>query len=214
MFKIVYCSVMGQEDMGCRFSYLTTRKTMRSTCRAPERMLTSLNSQLAVCKGLVIDKVYRLKYDESILSTRCCRASYGILFNEPYNKQKHSSRGLVPQKNPIDEKKYASHQVYWLIRQGEAISRDKPTCKRFYRMIPIDPSPARTQNSEHSNAQASTEWKDVIVISRTRQLSRLPSNLHEGDAEPIGEIISFLNPQHLLSNRVPASDIIERKTTR
>jgi hypothetical protein len=136
------------------------------------------------------------------------------VFNEPYDKQKHASRGITPQRNPIDENKYALHQIYWLIRRGEAIKRDKPICKRFCRMIPIDPGPVKSQNSEHSKLQASTKWKDIIAMSRTRQLSRLPSNLHEGDAEHIGEIISFLDPQHLLSNRAPAPGRVERKTRR
>ncbi|KAH0542983.1 hypothetical protein FGG08_002671 [Glutinoglossum americanum] len=145
-------------------------------------VLVSLDPQLAVCKGLVIDRVHRLKHGVSILSTRCCRASYGILFNELYDRRKHSKQRMPPRKGPTDRKEYAVDQIWWLILQGQTIKRDEAIGKRFYRI------------AENPNMV----WKDTIAISRAPP-ERLPPSIYEGDAQKVCEITSDLSERVLIS---------------
>ncbi|KAI9760223.1 MAG: hypothetical protein M1840_002585 [Geoglossum simile] len=147
------------------------------------KILISDDPQLAVCKGLVIDRVHRLKYGQSILFTRCCRASYGILFNEPYDKKKHAiQKDMKPLKGPLDGKEYAIDQIHWLVRQGQPIKRDEPIKHTFYRII--------------DSKDSSKCWKDTIAMSRSPP-TRLPNYIREGDAHRVCVLKSSLDSQVL-----------------
>lgn len=177
------------------FSSPTSRKETHEKLKPfCNYLLIIVYRQLAVCKGLVIDQVHRLRYQESVLSTRCCRSSYGILFHEPVESRNSDLSWKIPLSiNPIDGNKYAVDQIYWLIRRGEPVNRNKPVCQRFYRMVDI-------RNPE-------THWRDIIAMSKTRA-DHLPSNLHDGDAERICQIISELDRKYLTE----CQDWVERKT--
>ncbi|KAI9781155.1 MAG: hypothetical protein M1839_006263 [Geoglossum umbratile] len=156
--------------------------------RAAE-VLVSRDPQLAVCKGLVVDRIHRLKHGISILSTRRCRASYGILFNEPYDRRKHP-REVRPRRGPIDRKEYAVDQIWWLVLQGAAIKRDQPIGQRFYRI------------TENPNMI----WKDTIATS-TSPPHRLPPSISAGDAQKVCEITSNLSAHTL----IPGVDGVKKK---
>ncbi|KAK2758012.1 hypothetical protein FQN54_004418 [Arachnomyces sp. PD_36] len=152
----------------------------------------SSQPQLAVCKGLVIDQVHQLKYKQSILSKRSCSSSYGVLFNEIYDKKIHSSQQTKEWKNPIDKRSYAVDRVHWLVREGEEISCNKPICHRFYRTVSV-------KNPE-------VKFEDIIATSRTKS-GRLPTSIREGDAGKAGKVITTLNPRWFREGR----EDIERK---
>ncbi|KAL2006562.1 hypothetical protein VTN00DRAFT_9230 [Thermoascus crustaceus] len=157
-------------------------------------ILISDQPQLAVCKGLVIDQVHRLRYQESIVSTRCCRSSYGILFHEPVESRNSDLSWKIPLSiNPIDGSKYAVDQIFWLIRRGEPVNRNKPVCQRFYRMVDI--------------RKPETHWRDIIAVSKMRA-DHLPTNLHDGDVERIFQIVSELDRKLLTEGQ----NGVERKT--
>jgi hypothetical protein len=153
-----------------------------------------MSSQLAVCKGLVIDKLHRLKYAHTILAKHTCRASYGILYNEPYDRRRHSKTNMPAQihKNPIDGQQYAIKRICWLIEKGRPVLRDRPICRRFYRMI------TRADVDLLGAQDNMIHWVDTIAMSKTRP-ERLPTWLHEGDVEEVGEIASALPLSQLLS---------------
>jgi hypothetical protein len=148
-----------------------------------------------VCKGLVIDKVHHLRHDEFMLPTRCSRASYGIVFNEPYSKRKHANRHTRIGKN-LDGQKYAIDRIRWLIQKGEEVHRDEPVCLRLDRIIEVCDNP-------------DTTWVDTIAISNT-QRGRLPSSFHEGDAKQAGQITSNLDPELLRSGQGPMRRIFKK----
>jgi hypothetical protein len=153
-----------------------------STTFSCELLLIISDSQLAVCKGLVIDCVHKLKYNQSVLSIRHCLSSYGILFNDIFNKKRHSNEQTKVRKNSIDKQNYAVDRIHWLVRKGEELRHDKPICQQFYRIV-------STNNSQR-------DWEDIIVISDTRR-DRLPASFNEGDAKKVGKILSTLDPQSL-----------------
>ncbi|OCL02749.1 hypothetical protein AOQ84DRAFT_443187 [Glonium stellatum] len=153
-------------------------------------ILVAKDPQLSVCKGLVIDHVHQTRFENSILSTTYSRASYGIVFNEPYSETQHSSRRS--HKVSIDGKEYALNQIRWLVRAGEPIKRDKPIQKTFYRIV--DPK-----------AQDTILCKDTIVCSRARA-SHLPNNVNEENVELALHIKSKLD-LHTLRRK----DYVERR---
>jgi hypothetical protein len=148
-----------------------------------------------VCKGLVIDKLHRLKYNHNILTGRSCRASYGILCYEPYSRRRHSKTNVPGQiyKNPVNGKRYATKRICWLIERGRPILRDEPICHRFYRTIP------RAEIDRLGTSAAMINFVDTIAVSKTRP-DRLPTWFYEGDVEKVGNITSKLPLDQLLSS--------------
>lgn len=76
--------------------------------------------QLVVVKGLVINKLQKISRGRSVLRSRCCRASYGIVCNTPWDKYHH--KGQIPVKNIYDRKNYATNQIRWLVKQACSIT--------------------------------------------------------------------------------------------
>src|SRR5271168_1836798 len=90
----------------------------------------------------------RLLYGTSVLRIRRCRASYGILCNEIYNKTKHRER---EPEILADNRKYVSGHIQWFIKKGDPIEED----------IPIKLERPRITSIENPN----TDWEDIIVKS-------------------------------------------------
>jgi hypothetical protein len=73
------------------------------------------NSQLAVVKGVVADRIQKLTLGPSIMGKRCCRASYGMVCMELYNRTKHV--GLPTWTDPLDKKVYVLDQIDWFVKK-------------------------------------------------------------------------------------------------
>jgi hypothetical protein len=117
-----------------------------------------------------------LKYNHSIISTRCCRASYGVLFNKLLGRNDRNT--IRSRRNPINNREYALNQICWFIRQGEPIERDEPINRKFHRII--DPE------------RSSIDWEDTVAISWA-PAKRLPQNIDDGDAQTVCVIKSKLD---------------------
>lgn len=145
-----------------------------------------------MCKGLVFDKLHRLKHNHITLTGRTCRASYGILCNESYNRQRHSKISVPGQiyKNPFNRKRYATNQICWLIKRGRTILRDEPICSRFYRTI---------LRAGIDTSAAMIPFVDTIAMSKT-QPGRLPTWFYEGNADRVCNITYKLPVDQLLSS--------------
>lgn len=141
--------------------------------------------QLAVCKGLVADRVRKLKVGRSVLGWRCCRASYGTICKELYEKSNPSHVGRPLQKDPMNGKQYVTGCVAWFIKKvrcqfsvvresntdptkGEPVSIDQPIVHDFSRRI--DPGDPRRV------------FPTTIVVSYDEK-DRLPSYM--GPGEPV-----------------------------
>ncbi|KAF2166097.1 hypothetical protein M409DRAFT_55439 [Zasmidium cellare ATCC 36951] len=89
--------------------------------------------QLAVCKGIVADRLRKLKAGHSVLGWRCCRASYGVICRELYDKQKHVGRPTYV--DVQDSKLYVDNCVEWFITKGTPMSVDQPVSREFFRKL-------------------------------------------------------------------------------
>jgi hypothetical protein len=73
--------------------------------------------QLAVCKGIVADRVLKLQSGVPILKWRCCRASYGTLCRVLYDKKNPEHIGRPAVKDSIDKKLYIEKSIAWFIKK-------------------------------------------------------------------------------------------------
>lgn len=73
--------------------------------------------QLAVCKGMVADRIRKLKAGKAVLQYRCCRASYGTVCKELYNKNNPLHVGRPTSLDPMNGKLYVTQSIAWFIKQ-------------------------------------------------------------------------------------------------
>lgn len=96
--------------------------------------------QLAVCKGMVADRIRKINTNKSVLGWRCCRASYGTICKVLYNKKNPEHVGKPITKDPMNNKMYITQAIAWFIKKGEPVSVDSPIIHNFIRKVtPGDP---------------------------------------------------------------------------
>lgn len=146
-------------------------------------------SQLAVSRGLVIDRVHRLRHGHSVLSTRCSSSSYGIVVNNRVRTGKtppsYNSHVKI---SPYDGRRYIVNQVQWLLERGQIIQH-RYICQKLDRVF-------EATSSE-------IDWKILIAMSRS-PAARLPHTIDEGDACVICEIESRVGGELLRQHAQPA----------
>lgn len=73
--------------------------------------------QLAVCKGLVGDRIRRLKVGKPVLKWRCCRASYGTICKEVYDPSNPVHIGRPTVKDLMNGKLYVTQSIAWFVKK-------------------------------------------------------------------------------------------------
>lgn len=129
------------------------------------RVRVAPDPQLAVCKGLVADRVRKLVTSHSVLGWRCCRASYGTMCKILYDKKnpEHQGRQLV--KDPMNGKLYIMQAIAWFVKKGEPVSVDTPIVHNFIKKVnPGDPRMAFP----------------TTVIESEVEAARLPDQMNHG----------------------------------
>ncbi|CZR58247.1 uncharacterized protein PAC_08138 [Phialocephala subalpina] len=151
------------------------------------RILVEKNPEdppLSVCRGLVLDRMQRVLHGNSVLRTRRCRVSYGILRDEIYSKARHKGRETF--KKPADDRKYVLGCIRWFIRRGDIIAED----------FEIELEHSRIA----SFGNPDTDWEDTIVTSKLPR-DRLPQYLGQGGCRVVCKISSNAEPNSLTSKR-------------
>lgn len=98
------------------------------------------DTTLVVCKGLVADRLAKIKSGRAVLGWRCCRASYGTRCRVRYDPQNPQHFGQKTTRDSVDGKLYVESVVDWFIKQGQPVSIDFPIEKSFQQRIsPGDP---------------------------------------------------------------------------
>jgi hypothetical protein len=111
--------------------------------------------QLAVCKGLVSDRVRRILTSRSVLGWRCCRASYGTLCKIAYDKTNPDHQGKQTARDPMNGKMYIVQSIAWFVRKGEPVSVDQPIVHSFVKKVsPGDPRRAFPTSVVESNLES------------------------------------------------------------
>jgi hypothetical protein len=111
--------------------------------------------QLAVCKGLVSDRLRKLLTSHSVLGWRCCRASYGTLCKVVYDKKNPDHEGKALVRDPLNGKLYIVQSIAWFVRKGEPVSVDRPIVHHFVKKVsPGDPRRAFPTSVIESDLEA------------------------------------------------------------
>ncbi|KKZ68450.1 hypothetical protein EMCG_05909 [[Emmonsia] crescens] len=127
-------------------------------------------------------------YGHSVVSTRRCLFSYGMLFHNKVGGSKTSPRqNERVEKSPNDGKLYFVNRIQWFIK------RDQPIHQRQY---------ISGSNRIFKATTLGISWKDFIVMSKS-PATRLPQTIDEGDALVICEIESSVDKELLQQHRQP-----------
>jgi hypothetical protein len=81
--------------------------------------------QLVVCKGIVADRVQKIRTNRSVLEWRCSRASYGTTCKVLFDPQNPLHFGKSTQKDPFDGKLYIPDCISWFIKQVKLHIRER-----------------------------------------------------------------------------------------
>lgn len=115
----------------------------------------SPDPQLAVCKGMVSDRVRKILTSKSILGTRCCRSSYGTMCKILYNKRDPEHIGKELYRDPYNGKLYLIDAIAWFVKKGEPVIVDKPVVHNFVKKVtPGDPTRAFPTSVIESSLEA------------------------------------------------------------
>ncbi|KAF2841345.1 hypothetical protein M501DRAFT_1029446 [Patellaria atrata CBS 101060] len=96
--------------------------------------------QLAVCKGIVVDRLRKFHVGHAVIGWRCARASYGTICKVPYDKNNPDHANVPTQKDSMTGKLYVANAIAWFIRKGDPVSSDTPIIHEFTRKVaPSDP---------------------------------------------------------------------------
>lgn len=87
----------------------------RLMSRGLVEVLVAPDPQLAVAKGLVMDRSQTLGHDVTVWAGRCCRVSYGIVCRYPYDSKEHVGEPTV--NDPITGALWAVDQIEWIIKE-------------------------------------------------------------------------------------------------
>ncbi|KAH6665116.1 hypothetical protein B0J14DRAFT_492708 [Halenospora varia] len=137
-------------------------------------ILVSDDPQLAVMKGLVIDRLRKIETGQPVLRIRRARVSYGILSAVPYDPKIHDGEDIVT--DPVDGRQYANNMIKWIIKKGEKI-------------IPNNLIDLHRWTSAYNPGETVRIKKDQIVISHAEEYE-LPESLNDNNVEHLCEITS------------------------
>lgn len=133
--------------------------------------------QLAVCKGLVVDRLSKLRVGQSVLGWRCCRASYGLICKELYDKNNPKHKGCTTQKDPKDRELYVQNCIDWLVIKVSSCHRAGvhkltgnrvPRCRQTSQLCMV--SVARSVQAIH------VEYFRQKSLYHTRMQTHYPTN--------------------------------------
>ncbi|OAL00042.1 hypothetical protein IQ06DRAFT_250606 [Phaeosphaeriaceae sp. SRC1lsM3a] len=142
--------------------------------------------QLAVCKGMVGDRVRKLMTSRSVLGWRCCRASYGTLCKIAYDKKNPDHEGKELVRDPMNGKMYIVQSIAWFVRKGEPVSVDQPIVHRFVKKVsPGDPRRAFPTSVIESSLEAGNLPSQMN--HDTRILCEISSDLSVADEKKFVE---------------------------
>jgi hypothetical protein len=136
--------------------------------------------QLVVCKGNVADRVQKLKSGQSVLTWRCCWASYGTLCKILYEPDNPQHFGLPTERDTLDGKMYVKNYVDWFIKQGEPVSSDNPIVRTFRKKCspttPFNPYPGRVFPTEVICSEVDRSMLPQVMNAACQWVCRIDSD--------------------------------------
>ncbi|KAN0119207.1 hypothetical protein V8E51_001415 [Hyaloscypha variabilis] len=145
------------------------------------KMKVAPEPQLVVCKGIVADRVYKLRTGRSVLNWRCSRASYGTISKVPYNPQSTEHFGRTPVRDDHDGRLYILDCITWFIKKGEPVSSDSPILKTFTRKCApataFNPNPTRVFKTDIITSNLDRDLLPLVMNSSCSKICDITSDL-------------------------------------
>ncbi|KAH8678627.1 hypothetical protein BGZ60DRAFT_555189 [Tricladium varicosporioides] len=136
--------------------------------------------QLVVCKGIVADRVQKLKSGKSVLGWRCSRASYGTLCKVLYNPDNPQHYGQRTERDSLDGKLYVTGCINWFIKQGEPVSIDFPIVRQFTRKCApstrLNPNPPRVFPTAVVSSEIDKNMLPLVMNSACQEICSITSD--------------------------------------
>ena len=154
--------------------YLRTKTTSDDSAIDPNvEVLSAVNPQLAVVRGLVYNRAQEMMGLTPVYEQVCCRMSYGIVVQEEYSKRKH--QGQIPRTSESDGKLWVHGQIDWIIKQGVQVP--STGMRRTYEW---------TMTDEDDEDQTSAWSCHIVSCDYPRQ--HLPPNISHRDVKSVCQI--------------------------
>ena len=102
-----------QSELKARYAFGMSR----FPCAQRIQIHVAPEPQLAVCKGIVSDRVRQLQSGKAVLEWRCARASYGTLCKVLYDKTNPEHFNCPTFRDPLNGKLYINNAVVWFIKK-------------------------------------------------------------------------------------------------
>lgn len=125
------------------------------------RIMRSQEPQLAVVKGLIMDRRQNIESGKAILKTRVARVSYGVLCNTLWNELYHKGEDSVIDAY-IPDRKFAINQIDWIIKKGDTLDTNSSKQRPFSQKL--------------SAKDTNREFRTKIVVSHLEP-NQLPRSL-------------------------------------
>jgi hypothetical protein len=103
--------------------------------------------QLVVCKGIVADRIQKIRTNRSVLEWRCSRASYGTACKVLFDPRNPQHFGQPTQKDAFDGKLYIPDCISWFIKQVKIHTRE--CCQEADLHYRANPCQLTTLSSSH-----------------------------------------------------------------
>jgi hypothetical protein len=136
---------------------------------------------MVVCKGIVADRVQKLKTGKSVLGWRCSRASYGTMAKVLYNPKDPDHFGRTPVRDSFDGKLYILECISWFVKQGEPVSIDHPIVKKFTRKCPpaspFNLDPPRVFETDIVTSDLDKELLPLVMNAACHKICDISSDL-------------------------------------
>ncbi|KAM0153037.1 hypothetical protein ACHAPG_007283 [Botrytis cinerea] len=138
-------------------------------------VLLSDEPQLSVCRGLVLDRLQKIKENRHVLAGRVCSKSYGVVCGKKFDKKNPDHISGPFYKNKITGEIMVDKQIQWLIKKGQLIDPDVPIFYPFLRHL-----------DEKSKINP-LRWMEMITISDS---DCPPSRLDHADCKVLSKVTS------------------------
>ncbi|TEY43471.1 hypothetical protein BOTCAL_0369g00010 [Botryotinia calthae] len=142
-------------------------------------VLVSDEPQLSVCRGLVLDRLQKVKENRHVLAGRICSKSYGVVCGKKYDKKNPDHISGPFYKNKITGETMVDRQIQWLIKKGQLIDPDVPIFYPFLRHI------------DESSKFNTLRWMEMITISDS---DCPPGRLDHVDCKILSKVTSTFTP--------------------
>lgn len=164
------------------------------------QVLKAPKPQLAVCHGLVLDRVQQIKDDRVVYKERYCRNSYGVVVRRAYDPNIHFNEPLSV--DPRDQKCWVENQIDWFMVQVSPVLCQiwaSSNCGQGQK-VSVQQGVKQHYSLKVQPGRENLLWNTQVVMS-TLPPDLLPTSLNKSGVQRVCKVESSLPQDMKLKNR-------------